>query len=150
MPTVESRALIQAPLESVFTIARDIEAFPEFMPDVQEVRILEQDPTGRQVSCWVGLIKEFKRTINWTEEDYWDASAHVCTFRQLEGDFALYQGRWDFLAVPDGTEMVITLEYDYQVPLIGNLIKGLLLRKMQENTDNMLAAIKARAEQPVA
>jgi len=39
--------------------------------------------------------------------------------------------------------VILTLEYEYDVPLIGSLIKGLLLRKMQQNCDNMLAAIKS-------
>jgi coenzyme Q-binding protein COQ10 len=146
MPTVEARTAIQAPLAEVFAIARDIEAFPEFMPDVQEVKILEQTPDGRQVSSWVGIVKEFKRTICWTEEDHWDAAAHVCTFCQTEGDFAVYRGEWAFREAEGATEVVLTLEYEYDVPLIGNLIKGLLLRKMQENCDNMLTAIKGKAE----
>jgi len=40
----------------------------------------------------------------------------------------------------------LEVEYEYDVPLIGNLIKALLKRKMQENCDNMLAAIKGQAE----
>lgn len=146
MPTVEARVNIQAPLDEVYALSRDIEAFPAFMPDVQEVTILEQSADGRQLSKWVGIVKEFKRTIVWTEEDYWDDAAHQCTFAQTQGDFALYQGTWTFAPVDGGTEVVLTLEYEYDVPLIGNLIKGLLLRKMQENCDNMLTAIKGKAE----
>lgn len=146
MPTVEARVTVAAPLADVYALSRDIEAFPEFMPDVQDVTILEQSGDGRQVSKWVGIVKEFKRTIVWTEEDYWDDTTHTCTFRQTEGDFALYQGTWTFADNGDGTEVVLTLEYEYDVPLIGNLIKGLLLRKMQENCDNMLTAIKGKAE----
>jgi ribosome-associated toxin RatA of RatAB toxin-antitoxin module len=147
MPTVEARISIEAPLEQVYALARDIEAFPEFMPDVQEVTVLERTADGRQVSQWVGIIKEFKRTIKWTEEDYWDDATHVCTFKQTEGDFAVYQGDWKFVEAGGVTEVTLTLEYEYDVPLIGNLIKGLLLRKMQQNCDNMLAAIKAKAEE---
>ena len=147
MPTVEARISTKAPLEQVYALARDIEAFPQFMPDVQEVTVLERTADGRQVSSWVGVIKEFKRTIKWTEADYWDDASHVCTFQQTEGDFAVYQGDWKFVAAGGVTEVVLTLEYEYDVPLIGNLIKGLLLRKMQQNCDNMLAAIKGKAEE---
>ena len=34
--------LIPAPLETVYPIAKDIERFPEFFPDVESVCILEQ------------------------------------------------------------------------------------------------------------
>jgi len=146
MPVVKAVVDVAAPLDRVYALSKDIEAFPEFMPDVQEVEIMEQDEGGRQVSRWVGIVKEFKRTINWTEEDYWDDATHVCRFKQVEGDFALYQGTWTFCESEAGTTVELELEYEYDVPLIGNLIKGLLLRKMQENCDNMLTAIKVEAE----
>ncbi|MEN6549002.1 MAG: SRPBCC family protein [Armatimonadia bacterium] len=146
MPVVKAVVDVAAPLDRVFALARNIEAFPEFMPDVQEVEIMEQEEGGRQISRWVGIVKEFKRTITWTEEDYWDEVEHECRFSQVEGDFAVYQGTWSFCESDAGTTVVLELEYEYDVPLIGNLIKGLLLRKMQENCDNMLTAIKAEAE----
>ncbi len=146
MPTVTAAVDIAAPLDRVYALSRDIEAFPSFMPDVQEVKILEQRPDGTQKSTWVGIVKEFKRTISWTEEDYWDDTAHTCRFEQTEGDFAVYRGDWRFTTADGGTHVELELEYEYDVPLIGNLIKALLKRKMQENCDNMLAAIKAQAE----
>jgi ribosome-associated toxin RatA of RatAB toxin-antitoxin module len=146
MPTVTALIDVNAPLDKVFAIARNIEAFPQFMPDVQEVEILEQREDGWQTSRWVGIVKEFKRTINWIEKDLWDESTHTCTFEQQEGDFSLYRGVWSFRECDCGTHIEMELEYDYDVPLIGNLIKNLLRRKMQENCDNMLAAIKAEAE----
>ncbi len=146
MPTVQSKVLIAAPLDQVYTLARDIERFPEFMADVEEVKILEQTPQ-RQLSRWVGVVKEFKRTIQWTEEDFWDDEEHTCRFEQTEGDFSEYSGTWDFKQADAGTEVVLVLTYEYDIPLIGSLIKGLLLKKMQQNCDSMLAAIKAKAEE---
>jgi len=145
MPTVESEIVIERPVAEVYALAQDIERFPEFMADVESVEILEDDPP-RRVSRWVGAVKEFNRTIKWTEEDYWDDAAHVCTFTQLEGDFSEYSGRWEFVEVPEGTDVRLQVQYDYAIPLIGALIKNLLRKKMQQNTDAMLAALKAEAE----
>jgi len=146
MPTVIAVADIAAPLDPVYRLSRDIEAFPQFMPDVQEVEILERRDDGYQKSRWVGIVKEFKRTISWTEEDHWDDVNHSCAFEQTEGDFSVYRGAWRFNEAGGTTHVELELEYEYDVPLIGNLIKALLKRKMQENCDNMLAAIKAEAE----
>ncbi len=145
MPTAESEIVIERPVAEVYALAQDIERFPEFMADVQSVEILEDDPP-RRVSRWTGVIKEFNRTVEWTEEDYWDDEAHVCTFVQLEGDFSEYSGRWEFVEVPEGTRMRLEVNYEYDVPLIGALIKNLLHKKMQQNTDAMLAALKEEAE----
>lgn len=146
MPTIESRVSTAAPVERVYEIARDIERFPEFMEDVAEVEILEQTEE-RQVSRWVGLIKELNRRVNWTEEDFWDKEARSCEFRMLEGDFSSYGGTWRFEPEGEGCLVTLVVEYEYNVPLIGPLIKNLLRKKMQQNCDSMLAAIKEEAEE---
>ncbi len=145
MPTVEAEVFVNAPLERVYAISRDIEAFPEFMDDVQEVRILEQTPE-RQVSRWVGAVKELGRTITWTEEDFWNDKTHLCTFRQIEGDFTSYEGVWSFEKDGDSTRVRLQVTYEFRVPLVGALIQGLLQKKMRQNCESMLEAIKGKAE----
>ena len=145
MPTIVSEVVVEAPLEEVYALARDIERFPQFMEDVAEVTILEQTPE-RQVSRWVGLIKELRRKIIWTEEDFWNDREHTCAFRQTEGDFTEYGGRWEFAAEGEWTRVRLQVDYEYNVPLVGALIQNLLKKKMQANTDAMLAAIKGEAE----
>jgi len=145
MPTVVSEVLVNAPLEKVYAVAKDVAVYPEFMEDIESIEILEKTPE-RQVSKWVGIIKEFNRRIRWTEEDFWNDVDHTCRFAQTEGDFALYQGTWGFKEQDGGTVATLTLEYDYNVPLIGNLIKGVLKKKTQANCDGITSAIKMRAE----
>jgi uncharacterized membrane protein len=146
MPTVESTVLVEAPLEKVYALSRDIEHFPEFMEDVEEVTILEQS-RERQVSRWVGNVKELRRVIRWTEEDFWNDEEHTCVFKQTEGDFTAYGGSWKFVPEGTGTRVTMTLEYEYVVPLIGALIQSVLKKKMQSNIDAMLGAIKKKAEE---
>ena len=141
MATVESTIVIAAPLQRVYTIARDIERFPQFMDDVQSVEIFERDGE-RVVSHWVGLIEEFNRTLKWTEVDYWNDEEYSCRFEMTEGDFTAYGGTWTFEEDEGGTVAKLTVDYEYAVPLI----KKLLHRKVQQNCDNMLAAIKGEAE----
>lgn len=147
MPTVNSEIAVNAPVDRVYAIARDIERFPKFMEDVQSVKILEQTPE-RQVSEWSSVIKEFNRTIRWTEADYWDDEAKTCRWEQLEGDFSNYEGTWEFVAGEDGgTVARLSIDYDYNVPLIGRLIQSIIRKKMQDNVEAMLQAIKGEAEQ---
>ena len=145
MATVESMIVIDAPVDEVYAIAKNVERFPEFMGDVQNVEILEEDQR-RRVSHWVGLIEEFNRTLEWTEEDYWDDGEYTCRFEMVEGDFTAYGGTWTFEEDEAGTLAKLTVDYEYAVPLIGPLIKKLLHRKVQQNCDNMLEAIKYEAE----
>jgi coenzyme Q-binding protein COQ10 len=155
MPTIESRISIGAPIELVYDIAMDVEAFPSFMPDVESVEITEKtDPIDgkiRTVTKWVGLVPEFKLKVRWIEEDNWDKDSRTCTFKQLSGDYQVYEGTWAFTE-NDGnsTQFVSTLTYELEIPLIGPLLKRIVAKKMQDNIDRVLSAIKGRAESQMA
>ena len=144
MPTVTAEAVINAPIEKVYALAKDIERFPEFMEDVEEVEILEQSPE-RQVSRWVGVVRELNRKITWTEEDFWNDEEHVCRFRQIEGDFTSYEGVWSFEPHDGSTLVRLEVTYEYRVPLVGALIQNLLRKKVQQNCQSMLEALKRKA-----
>ncbi len=146
MPTVTAVSDVAAPLDRVYAIARDIEAFPEFMPDVQEVKILEQRPDGYQSSAWVGIVREFKRTIQWTEEDHWDDANHTCAFKQIQGDYDKLEGTWSFQEENGGTRFNSFLEYEYVVPTLGPLVGKVIYSIVVKNVENILEAIKMRSE----
>jgi ribosome-associated toxin RatA of RatAB toxin-antitoxin module len=149
MPRVESSITINGDIDRVYALAKDIESFPEFMPDVKSVTVVERSDDGcRTLVDWVGIVKEFKTTVKWTEEDIWDDSARTCEFRMVKGDYKSYSGSWKFASNGGVTEFVSVLDFEYDVPLIGALIKGIIAKKMKENLDNMLAAIKEKVENP--
>ncbi len=148
MPVIESEARIRASRSLVYKIAKDVESFPSFMPDVESVEVLERsDEGGTTLTRWVGLVPEFKQKIRWTEEDVWNAADFTCIFHQTEGEYQVYEGEWRF--TEDGSETVFhsSLNYELEIPLIGALLKTLIAKKMRDNIDKILAAIKERAEQ---
>jgi len=147
MPRVESSITINGDIDRVYALAKDIESFPEFMPDVKSVTVVERSDDGcRTLVDWVGIVKEFKTTVKWTEEDIWDDAARTCEFSMVKGDYNSYAGSWKFTTKDGATEFVSVLDFEYDVPLIGALIKGIIAKKMKENLDNMLAAIKEKVE----
>ena len=147
MAKVQSSIEINGALDEVYTLAKDVESFSEFMPDLKSVKIIERNEDGsRTVSEWVGIVKEFKTTLKWTEEDIWDDAAKTCTFSLIKGDYSKYSGLWTFTDVGGKTLFNSEIEVEYDVPLVGALIKGLIAKKMKENVDNMLLAIKQKVE----
>lgn len=147
MPVIRSSIEIEGPLSEVYALAKRIEEFPEFMPDLKSVKVIERSEDGSTtVSEWVGLVKEFKTTVKWTERDVWDDAAHTCVFSLVKGDYSKYSGVWTFTDLGGRTRFDSEIEVEYDVPLIGPLIKGIIAKKMKENVDNMLAAVKKRVE----
>lgn len=150
MPHIENQVAINAPLEMVFALARDQESFPQFMPDVESVTVVERSEDGsRMVTDWVAVASDFKLKVRWTEEDLWNEATHTCRFTQLKGDYTTYGGLWTF--TPDGangTRFQSEIDYELEIPLIGSLLKAVVARLMRDNTQKILDAIKTRAERP--
>ena len=148
MPRIEQSIQIHAPVEKVYRVARDIESFPEFMGDLESLTVLERSEDGnRTVTQWVGLIREFKMSIKWTQEDVWDETRHRDEFKLIKGDMDKMEGTWEF--TPEGeadTRFDSVLEYEYNVPLIGPMVKSLIRKKMTDNLAANMDAIKRRSE----
>lgn len=148
MPHIENSVTIDAPLERVYTLAKQLETFPNFMPDVESITVTERSPDGtRTVADWVGVAEQFKLKVRWTEEDIWDDAAHTCRFRQLKGDYNAYGGLWTFAAPTETTTVFASaIDYEYDIPLIGPLLKTIVGRLMKDNAQKILEALKTRAE----
>lgn len=144
MASVSASLVIHAPLADVYALAKRVEEFPQFMPDVERVTVLERRGETFTVTEWVGVVEG--RRIHWIEEDDWDDAQHRCRFRQREGDFERYEGTWTFAAEPGGTRTTVAVEFEFGIPLIGGLLSTLLRIKMQQNLDGMLAALRGQLE----
>lgn len=145
MPRIESSIVINGPIERVYECAKDVETFPDYMPDVKEVKIVERDGS-RVVSAWTAYIPDFKMTVKWVEEDLWDDAAFTCNFKLVKGDYTSYSGLWKFTPIDGGCQFDSVVEYEYDIPLIGPLIQGLVKKKVQENVDQIQQSIKTKVE----
>lgn len=144
MARVEASALIHAPLPAVYGLAKRVEDFPRFMPDLESVAVLERRGDVPTVTEWVGVVEG--RRIHWVEDDVWDDAHYLCRFRQRDGDFERYEGTWTFTPEAGGTRTAITVDFEFGIPLIGGLLSNLLRIKMQENLDGMLTALRGQLE----
>ena len=149
MPQAVNEVTISAPLDRVYSLARNVDLFPEFMPDVESVTVQERSEDGsRIVADWVGIVKEFRIKVRWTEEDVWNDSDHTCTFHQIKGDYQKYEGVWTFEALGGSeTRFHSLLDYELEIPLIGPLLKRIVAKLVRDNVQKILDAIKAQAEQ---
>lgn len=143
MPYVETRIVIAAPARVVYDLAKDQERFPQFMPDVETVRVLERHP-DRVISRWKTLVEE--APIEWTEEDRFNDDGLRIDYALLEGDLDKFEGSWTFEERDGHTHVVLGVDYDFGVPTLAELIGPTLQKKVQENSEMMLAALKNEAE----
>ena len=146
MPFVEVTTEVDAPARDVYELAKDQERFPEFMPDVESVIVLERHP-DRVITRWKTLVED--APIEWIEEDRFDDAETTITYRLLEGDLDVFEGTWSFRERDGRTFVKLDVEYDFGVPTLAELIGPTLQRKVRENSEMMLAGLKREAESKV-
>lgn len=144
MGYLERSIEIAGPIERVYALAKDMESYPEFMPDVESVRVIEREP-HRTVTEWETSVDG--TPILWTEEDLFDDQNFVIDYRLIEGDLDKFEGQWKFVASSEGTRVTLTVDYDFGIPELTNLIGPTLEQKVGENSEMMLAGMKRRIEQ---
>ena len=144
MARVSASLVIEGKVSEVYERAKDIERLARFLPDLEEVRIIRRE--GQEVdSFWKGRFQG--REVKWTERDLWDDAGKQCRFFVLEGDFKKYEGVWKFEEEKEGqTRVELEIEYDLGLPLVGALISAFLRKKMEENAQAMLLALKKSVE----
>jgi ribosome-associated toxin RatA of RatAB toxin-antitoxin module len=143
MPYVETSIVIAASPRAVYELAKQQERFPEFMPDVESITVLERRPDGA-LTRWKTLVEE--APIEWTEDDRFDDENLRIDYKLLEGDLDKFEGSWSFTENDGKTHVVLGVDYDFGVPTLAELIGPTLERKVRENSEMMLAALKREAE----
>ena len=143
MTYVERSIVIEGAIEQVYELAKDMEAYPDFMPDVESVKVIEREPK-RTVTEWETSVDG--TPILWTEEDLFDDENFVIDYRLIEGDLDKFEGQWRFARQGSGTQVTLTVDYDFGIPELTNLIGPTLETKVGENSEMMLKGMKRRIE----
>jgi ribosome-associated toxin RatA of RatAB toxin-antitoxin module len=144
---VEEQIYIEGDIDAVYAIARDMESYPQYMPDVESVTVLERNGDNTTTE-WVTDIEG--TPIVWTEVDEFDDAAHRIRYRLIEGDLDKFEGEWRFDRMGRGTLVVLGVDYDFGIPNLTELIGPTLEVKVRENSQMMLRAMKQHIESPRA
>jgi ribosome-associated toxin RatA of RatAB toxin-antitoxin module len=143
MPYVKTSIAIAAPPRVVYELAKEQERFPEFMPDVESVTVLERH-SDHILTRWKTLVEE--APIEWTEIDRFDDVGLRIDYQLTEGDLDKFEGAWTFEERDGVTYVQLGVDYDFGVPTLAELIGPTLQKKVRENSEMMLAALKREAE----
>ena len=145
MPSVEVSIVVDAPARDVYELAKDQERFPDFMPDVESVNIVER-AGDRIVSRWKTLSK--KRRSSGPRKTFSTTTAS----RSTTSCSKAISTRSREPGVRDGdgrTTVTLVVDYDFGVPTLAELIGPTLHKKVKENAEMMLAGLKKEAESKI-
>jgi len=130
--------IIDVPRREFFEVIRDYERYPEFLPDMEVVRVVERDGDVVDVHFTLNMIKQLRYTLRLTERP-----ADGLDWVLLEGPFRRNEGGWVLVDTPDGrTDASYSIEVSVGVFLPGTLVNKLVGQTLPAT----LMAFKARAE----
>ena len=145
MPYVEVKLPVASSAALIYPIIRDMEKYPQFMKDLVSVEVLDRT-ANTTTTRWVSNVDG--RIIRWTEVDVFDDEKKHISYKQTEGDLKKFEGEWALTELEDGqTEIMLTVDFEFGIPMIAGLLNPLLKKKVRDNSMNMLKAIKERLEQ---
>jgi uncharacterized membrane protein len=134
------------PASDVYQTLADFERYPELSDAVRSVTVTEVSE-NRTVSDWEVTFRA--GLLRWTEQDTFDPGALSITFRQLEGDAAVFDGSWqcrDGLDAAPGSEIVFAARLDMGIPSLADALEPIAARTLIDNIVSIVRGLTGRAE----
>lgn len=143
MPFVKSDILIKGDKNAIYQVIQNMEDYPRFMESLVSVTVLERGK-NYDISHWVSNVDG--RKIVWTERDDFYPEDFKITYQQIDGDLKKMEGVWELNDEAEGVRVSLTVDFEFGIPMIAGLLNPLLVRKVRENSEAMLAAVKGQIE----
>ena len=130
----------------VYATLADFERYPLLCEAVQSVTVTEVSE-NRTVSSWEVTFRA--GLLRWTEEDTLDPGTRSITFRQLEGDIAVFDGSWqcvDNAPSTPGSEIVFSARLDMGIPSLADALEPIAVRALIDNVVSIVCGLFGSAE----
>jgi len=131
------------PASDVYATLADFERYPTLCDAVQKVTVTERSE-NRTVSQWEVTFRA--GLLRWTEEDTFDPGALTITFRQLEGDVAVFDGSWQCVDAARGSEILFSADLDLGIPSLADALEPIAARTLIANIISIVRGLVGSAE----
>lgn len=142
MATVERSVVIHAPVQQVFDYAAVPTHLPEFWPSMIEVKDVQSLSNGGHRFRWVYQMAGMR--FEGTSEDVEYAPNQRLTQKSRGGIESTIT--WFFLPEDGGARVTFLAEYTVPVPLLGRLAAAAIAKVNEQETETLLANLKAIVE----
>jgi uncharacterized membrane protein len=144
MRTVHLRLHVpDEPASGVYQTLADFERYPQLCDAVRSVAVT-QVSDNVTVSHWEVTFRA--GLLRWTEQDMFDPGALSITFRQLEGDAAVFDGSWQCLDAATGSEIMFSARLDMGIPSLADALEPIAVRTLIDNIVSIVRGLVGRAE----
>jgi ribosome-associated toxin RatA of RatAB toxin-antitoxin module len=127
----------------VYATLASFERYPILCEAVQNVAVTEVSP-NLTVSHWEVTFRA--GLLRWTEEDTFDSDALTITFRQLDGDIAVFDGSWQCADTAQGSEVLFSARLDMGIPSLADALEPIAVRTLTDNIVSIVRGLVGEAE----
>jgi ribosome-associated toxin RatA of RatAB toxin-antitoxin module len=131
------------PASDVYATLANFEQYPRLCDAVQKVTVTERSG-NLTVSEWEVTFRA--GLLRWTEEDTFDPGALTITFRQLEGDVAVFDGSWQCVDAAQGSEVLFSADLDLGIPSLADALEPIAARTLIANIISIVRGLVGSAE----
>lgn len=139
MPSINRSALVMYSAEQMFELINDVLAYPSFLPDCSDSKIIKQDDNSVTAALLVskGGLKKWFTTKNIL------VSNEEIQLTLVDGPFKKLQGSWQLTALSEeACKVSLSLEYEFSNRVF-DIAFG---RVFNHLTNNMVQAFTLRAK----
>jgi ribosome-associated toxin RatA of RatAB toxin-antitoxin module len=122
----------------VYAALANFERYPVLCAAVQNVAVTEVSE-NRTVSRWEVTFRA--GLLRWTEEDTFDPGALTITFRQLDGDIAVFDGSWQCVDAAPGSEVLFCARLDMGIPSLADALEPIAARTLIDNVVSIVRGL---------
>ena len=145
METIEVGIHIDAPIEQVWELFTDYEAYTD-MKEVSSAKLLQE---GRDERAGVGAVREVRLLgIRFVEDIVTFEPPNCLEYRVKKCSMPIRHeiGRMEFTPSKEGTDIHWTSRFEFPVPLVGKKLEPFLCRRMNRTFTSCLEQAKERLE----
>lgn len=139
MPTISESTTINAEIEDVFDLISRVEEFPLYASMLKEVREI-----GPRTYRWTALVRGL--TLTWDSVIVEFQRPSRLTWRSIRG--FKNSGTYNLISIPNGTEVELTVEYNFEGGLLDGLMGALTIPLARTGAASILAKVRNRLEHP--
>jgi len=140
MPAISRSALVMYSVEQMYQLINDVLAYPQFLPECSDSKIVSQDETTVTAALLVskGGLKKWFTTKNTL------ISNQTVHLSLVDGPFKKLEGRWQLTPLSeDACKVSLELEYEFS-SMVFDLAFGRIFNHL---TNNMVHAFTERAKE---
>jgi uncharacterized membrane protein len=127
----------------VYAALANFERYPVLCEAVRSVAVTEVSENFT-VSHWEVTFRA--GLLRWTEEDTFDSGALTITFRQLDGDIAVFDGSWRCVDAAQGSEVLFCARLDMGIPSLADALEPIAARTLIDNIVSIVRGLVGAAE----